>query len=353
MREQTIQILIDDDSTRHSLWHLVSDCYETITGDRVGTADLYMVGDCTLQACADRLRAQKRKADPVFCPVVLVQRRAARIEKETLAIEESELVDQVLTTQLEESVVSRTLENLLARRNNTRKLVRKTAEIERQERQLDALNRLVRHDIRNDLQVILANSEVLATRYDDDKCERIIDGVQRAIRRTNEARELTQAIRDTGESLEPVALATVLSEEIRETQQQYQQASVTVRGDIPRVSVRADDTLSSVFRNLLQNGITHNHRSTPQLTVTGKDEGETVAVQIADNGPGIPPEEREQIFEGGWKGTESDGTGLGLSLVQALVERYGGDIDVEPNQPTGSIFTVRFPKATTGPVVGK
>jgi len=68
-------------------------------------------------------------------------------------------------------------------------------------------------------------------------------------------------------------------------------------------------------------------------------------VSIADNGPGIADTHKEQIFQEGQKGLESGGTGIGLYLVNTLVDRYGGDVWVEDNEPTGSVFVVELPLA--------
>jgi signal transduction histidine kinase len=68
-------------------------------------------------------------------------------------------------------------------------------------------------------------------------------------------------------------------------------------------------------------------------------------VSIADNGPGIEDKHKEQIFQEGEKGLESGGTGVGLYLVKTLVDKYGGDVWVEDNEPTGSVFVVELPLA--------
>jgi signal transduction histidine kinase len=101
--------------------------------------------------------------------------------------------------------------------------------------------------------------------------------------------------------------------------------------------------LSSVFRNLLKNAVQHNDTDDPEVTVSATTGDGTVEVAVADNGPGVPDERKEEIFGQGEKGLESSGTGIGLYLVRTLVERYGGDVRVEDNDPEGSVFVVRLP----------
>jgi signal transduction histidine kinase len=73
---------------------------------------------------------------------------------------------------------------------------------------------------------------------------------------------------------------------------------------------------------------------------------DTVRVCVADNGPGVPDEQKQDIFGKGKKGLNSEGTGIGLHLVQTLVESYGGDIWATDNEPQGAIFIVQLPVAT-------
>lgn len=104
--------------------------------------------------------------------------------------------------------------------------------------------------------------------------------------------------------------------------------------------------LESVFRNLLKNAVQHNHTGHPRITVSMSETDGSATVRIADNGPGIPDDRKEQIFDHGEKGLDSEGTGIGTYLVKRLVTQYGGDVWIEDNDPTGSIFVVTLPTVT-------
>ena len=140
-----------------------------------------------------------------------------------------------------------------------------------------------------------------------------------------------------------VGLRRVLEGEVDDIRGNYEQALVTVEGSIPGGNVLADDMLGSVFRNLLSNAIQHNDKEVPEVTVRATRADDIVTIEFADNGPGIPDNRKEEIFEEGERGLDSNGTGLGLYLVETLVERYGGDVYVEDNDPVGSVFVVKLP----------
>ena len=121
--------------------------------------------------------------------------------------------------------------------------------------------------------------------------------------------------------------------------------------------VSADELLDAVFRNLLKNAIQHNRQEIPDIWVSIDCLAETVEIRIADNGPGVDDAHKETIFGRGKQGLDSDGTGIGLYLVQSLAGRYGGNVWVEDrkrlsvssnplqtddSESTGAIFVVQL-----------
>jgi two-component system sensor histidine kinase KdpD len=72
-------------------------------------------------------------------------------------------------------------------------------------------------------------------------------------------------------------------------------------------------------------------------------EGKNAVVEVCDNGPGIPEEQREEIFKPFFTHKAREGTGLGLAVVEQIVSLHGGTIRVLENKPRGSVFRLTFP----------
>ena len=225
---------------------------------------------------------------------------------------------------------------------------RREQELEDRTDELAVINRLVRHDINNDVQLLLAWADGLGDHVDDggqEYLERIRDTC-------NHISELTTITRDFVESMGSdadfeaarVDLAHILGNEVEKADRKHEAATVTVRGELPSASVRANELLSSVFGNLLNNAVDHNGGEDPRVVVSAEETDSEVRVRVADNGPGVPDERKDDIFGKGEMGPDSPGTGIGLYLVHTLVEQFGGRVWVEDNEPTGSVFTVELKK---------
>lgn len=218
-------------------------------------------------------------------------------------------------------------------------------QLETQRDNLKVLNQVVRHDIRNVLQVVLTCSEILephVAKEGSEYVERLLEAARDAIEITTMAKEVTEVMLQSDVDPSPVRMRHVLKREIDNVRSTHERATIRIDGSIPDVEVLADDLLESVFRNLLKNGIKHNDKDSPMITVTAERGDDRVQVRIADNGPGVPDERKRQIFQEGETELESEGTGIGLYLAETLVDRYDGEIWVKDNEPEGSVFVVEL-----------
>lgn len=227
---------------------------------------------------------------------------------------------------------------------------RREAALSKRSEQLTIINRVLRHDIRNDMEVTIGWTEYLDRFVEDEEAQaaldRVLDQGRHVVELTKEARDLVEAVESDWEmNLDPVDLRPVLRREVESVRAQYPGATVTLRDEDLDATVRANEFLGSVFGNLLANAVIHNDADAPTVTVDGERTDGTVTVRVTDDGPGIPEAQRDRLFEKGTKGPESLGSGMGLYLVNSLVNAYGGSVSVEDADPRGTVVTVELPVA--------
>ncbi|WP_404334760.1 sensor histidine kinase [Sphingomonas sp. MMS12-HWE2-04] len=149
----------------------------------------------------------------------------------------------------------------------------------------------------------------------------------------------------------PLALADLLDEAVRFVRHELDREAIVLR--LPTLSslglVDVDRVqLQQVLVNLLMNAIQALRRaetSAPEISIGATRAGDRIRIEIQDNGPGIPPELHERIFEEFFT-TRPEGLGLGLRICRSIVDAHGGTIEAqERDDGTGARFVVTLPAA--------
>lgn len=212
-------------------------------------------------------------------------------------------------------------------------------------RRLGFVNRTLRHDVRNDATVIVGNAELLkADVGPSEELDYIAEAASHIVDLTHLVRAF-EAAEDIVE-LEPVDLAEMLERCVEHSRSSFPAATFDVHlHEGEALVVRADKLLSSVFENLFRNAVQHNDRDEPHVEVDVATLDDLVRIEIADDGPGIPPSVQESLFQEGIKGPRSTGTGLGLYLVRELVTAFDGSVSARAREPRGTVVTVELPRA--------
>jgi signal transduction histidine kinase len=243
-----------------------------------------------------------------------------------------------------------TTENALDRVEKERQLRESRELLETRSRQLRFFNSALRHDLLNGLMVVQGQVDRLDSLVEGeaaDRVETVDEWTEDLARMAREVRSMTQTVAgETDDDLTTVDLATVVGEKVEKFRRGHDELTVTDEtGSLP--AVWADSLLGAVVENLLLNAVEHNDSEAPTIEVSAAVGSETVTLRIADNGPGIPDDQKEAIFEEAVTSDTSGSVGFGLYFVREMVDRYGGDVWFEDreNGQSGAVAAVELPLA--------
>jgi signal transduction histidine kinase len=202
-------------------------------------------------------------------------------------------------------------------------------ELERQNEQLDQFASLISHDLRNPLDVAMGRAKVVAEMNEDERLDEHLDEVVDAHDRMRRIIDDVLTLARQGRSIsdkEDVDLA-VLAEDAW-SHVETRDATLSVDTD---TVIKADrGRLAQVLENLFRNAVQHGGEA-----VTVEVGATADGFYVADDGVGIPPAERDRIFEAGE--TDADGgTGLGLSIVRNIAHAHGWSVDVTSSEAGGA-----------------
>lgn len=214
---------------------------------------------------------------------------------------------------------------------------------------LAVLNRVVRHNLRNELSTIMGRAELIADRDGDHTgaAESIIASADDLAALGDRAHEVEDAMSRPVDPDPALGVAPVVEGVLDGFRADAPDATLSVDVD-ESLTVAADGRLlSHVLENLVDNAITHNDAPTPVVTVSGRTDSteQGVEITVADNGPGLPKHERA-VIEAGEESPLEHGSGLGLWAVNWIVTRLGGDLSFAEREPTGTAVTVTLPAGT-------
>jgi len=219
-------------------------------------------------------------------------------------------------------------------------------------RRLEVLNRVLRHDLRNNMNVIQTATEALADHVDDDGREYldiVEDSTAELVGLAEKTRTVERTVDSDDATAGPVDAAETVRRVVESVREEHPEAEIEVAAPA-RALVGSDGYLEQALENVVENAVEHNDTETPRVSVTVDPdaEGETVAIRVTDDGPGIPETERELVVEDREITQLRHASGMGLWLVNWLVTRIGGDLDISDAEPRGSVVTLTLPRVDAG-----
>ncbi len=200
----------------------------------------------------------------------------------------------------------------------------------------------VAHEIRNPLGIIRGAVELIRERSGAQLAARDRERLHDVLGEVERLRVLTEDFLDLSADrplqTTPVDLGEVAAEAAHGNRTLHPELDVSIGISAPPVTVDPG-RLRQVFANLLANAAQAGAR---RVEIRGASRGDHVGVIVADDGPGIPPELRERLFEPFVSG-RSGGVGLGLAVSRRIVERHGGSLALV-EEGAGAVFELRLPQ---------
>jgi two-component system OmpR family sensor kinase len=239
---------------------------------------------------------------------------------------------------------------------NTRKTIERFTHEAEQGRQ--RFIRRLDHEIKNPLTGLRAALVNLQETHNSAERQKAGENANRAVERLtrllNDLRKLSDLEERSIERM-PVDIPELLDDVVDAARRipAYQGRNVNLfitKVPAPLPPVRGDrDLLGLAMYNLVENALKYTSES-DSIEVRALEDGKAVVVEVADSGGGIASEDLSKIFEELYRGSNArstEGSGLGLALVNRIISLHGGHIDVRSRQngPRGTVFTVRLPEA--------
>ncbi|AUV84008.1 PAS domain-containing sensor histidine kinase [Salinigranum rubrum] len=220
----------------------------------------------------------------------------------------------------------------------------KERELRRERDRLEEFASVVSHDLRNPLSVASGNLALVREECESDRLAPIGRALDRMGQLITDLLTLAREGEAVGE-VHPVSLGHLVPDCWRNVETGDARLAVD---DAP--TVLADRSrMSTLLENLLRNSVEHGG---PDVRVTVGGLADGAGFYVADDGPGIEPDERARVFESGYS-TNSDGTGIGLTIVQQIVEAHGWEISVAESADGGARFEIRGVETEAAPADGR
>ena len=252
--------------------------------------------------------------------------------------------------QLEPSSLARAIRHAVDRGRWAQQMAGNNRELAARNRDLDDFAHAVSHDLKAPLRAIYHLFEEVKSHlaaHDVAGAQTTILDVQPRLERLFNMIDGILRVTTAGRLAHPEPVDTAaLVREVVANLDVPAGCEVRIAEGLPNV-LGEKASLGQVFQNIVDNAIKHHPGPTAVIDVSWRDAEQHYEFSVADDGPGIPPEQRQRVFElfqtlPGPR--QAGGTGIGLALVRKVVLANGGSVVVEDNEPRGARFRFTWPK---------
>jgi PAS domain S-box-containing protein len=222
--------------------------------------------------------------------------------------------------------------------------LREVTERRERERQLRVMDRVLRHNLRNDMEIIRGLAETIRDDTPGDnatEAEAIIETSDDLLKTAEKGRAISEVLSE-GSPIRGLDLHDVVDRASSTVENRYPEASVDVDSS-PGVGVAAVEETEAAIREVLTNAIVHNDRESPTVRVQVDSDGTHASLTVVDDAPHIPEMERAVLTGSEQIDSLYHGSGLGLWLVHWVVSRSGGTVSFDTDGPRGNVIRIELP----------
>lgn len=214
-----------------------------------------------------------------------------------------------------------------------------------QQQRLDVLNRVLRHDVRTETNLIHGYADRLNADPSDERALAVVkESATRILELSEQTRTASELFDPVSEPSPPMPFDEIVETVAAELREEFPHATVSVDDDLPATAVPALVTV--IAENLCSNAVRHNDADSPSVWIHGAVDGDWTELVVADNGPGIDEGEYD-VLQRGTETPLKHGSGIGLWMVKWGIDHIGGNIEFDRREPRGTRVTVSVPTVTS------
>jgi PAS domain S-box-containing protein len=327
IEEAPIGVSISDPAQADNPLIYVNNAYERLTGysaeEATGRNCRYLQGDDTDPECVAELRRAIDAEEPVAVDIRNYRKDGVEFWNHlTVAPVEDDDGELVNYVGFQQDVTDR----------------------KQREQQLSVLGRILRHNLRNEMNVIQGQAETIRAQSADDVAERatqIVEHSEDLLAMADKERIVTEALTHPKRKIR-VDLCDMMSRVAERATEG--DPSVTVRVNCPDEVIRSvSKGFDDAIYELVTNAVEHNTSADPEVAIEVATDDDGVTLEVRDNGPTLPEMERALLVAESEQTPTYHGSGLGLWLVRVLVTRSDGMITHRRREPSGNVVRIELP----------
>lgn len=221
---------------------------------------------------------------------------------------------------------------------------REVTELKKREHHLELLDRVLRHNLRNRINVIRGRAELIENRTKNqvsEMAQQIVEASNNLISLAEKERKLVEVLQEDPE-FNQVTVGTLLNTCVSTIDHEHPDATLSV--DCPdETTITVCREFDMAIKELLTNAVVHSNADSPEVAITVRSTSESVTIEIADDGPPIPDMEQSVLLQDNEQTPLYHGSGLGLSLVRMLTACSDGKVSVNGISQEGNIVELELP----------